>query len=282
TAAGTVALVADVNPLYVANPSSSEGALQPGHYSFKAHYAGNAFYNPVDSDCEPLTITDTPPAINITKVADSAVVAVPGQVTYSYEVTNTSPAGPLDPLTITSLIDDNGTPCTAPNVPVNCAADDFTPIPVDSQPDGFNDGDTDKDGLLDFDETWLFTKTVQITTGSDGQIITNTVRVTANDDDPPNPTLPNFEAEAKDDATVRLRLTKPNVVTNSSLCQFDTDSSLDGHQFNQIFIQDSGSGFRLNATNPGQFYDNVLYAGNPGDNVTLTLKIPYPFVTQGA
>src|SRR5262249_37503081 len=137
-------------------------------------------------------------------------------------------------------------------------------------------------GLLDFDEKWLFTKTVQITTGSDGQIITNTVRVTANDDDPPNPTLPNFEAEAKDDATVTLRFTKPKAVTNSSLCQFHTDSSLDGHQFNQIFIQESGSSFRLNATNPGQFYDNVLYAGNPGDNVTLTLKIPYPFVTQGA
>ena len=38
----------------------------------------------------------------------------------------------------------------------------------------------------------------------------------------------------------------------------------------------------LNASNPGQFYYNVWYYGTPGDAFSLTITIPYPFVTQGA
>jgi hypothetical protein len=44
--------------------------------------------------------------------------------------------------------------------------------------------------------------------------------------------------------------------------------------------------YKLNASNPGQYYYNVFYsapAGTSAQNpVTLTLNIPYPFVTQGA
>jgi hypothetical protein len=73
-----------------------------------------------------------------------------------------------------------------------------------------------------------------------------------------------------------------NVVTNSSLCQFNTDPSSPTHlnTFNLIFIQSTG-GYQLNASNPGQFYDNAFISGSSGDMVASTLTIPYPFVTQG-
>src|SRR4029079_7756928 len=41
-------------------------------------------------------------------------------------------------------------------------------------------------------------------------------------------------------------------------------------------------GYRFNATNPGQFYDNIFVSGTPGSSKTLNITVPYPFVTQGA
>lgn len=49
----------------------------------------------------------------------------------------------------------------------------------------------------------------------------------------------------------------PSTVTDSSLCVFDR-----------------------NASSPGQFFYNVFYVGEGGTSITITL--PYPFVTQGA
>ncbi len=65
-------------------------------------------------------------------------------------------------------------------------------------------------------------------------------------------------------------------VTNSSLCDF-------GDQFRLIFTPDFVSGnnlFKLSDSNPGQFFYNVFYdAAEVG--TTVTMEIPYPFVTQG-
>ncbi len=41
----------------IAHPSSSQGPLNAGSYSFNAHYSGDGSYNPADSTCEPLTVT---------------------------------------------------------------------------------------------------------------------------------------------------------------------------------------------------------------------------------
>ena len=52
SASGTgIALVAGV-----AHPSSSQGPLNTGSYSFKAHYNGDGTYLPADGPCEPLTV----------------------------------------------------------------------------------------------------------------------------------------------------------------------------------------------------------------------------------
>jgi hypothetical protein len=70
-------------------------------------------------------------------------------------------------------------------------------------------------------------------------------------------------------------------VTSSSLCPIPDDT------FRLIYLQDpvlvnnvyNYNNFRLNASNPGQFYYNVFYTGG---SFPLTIDIPYPFVTQGS
>jgi hypothetical protein len=56
-----------------------------------------------------------------------------------------------------------------------------------------------------------------------------------------------------------------------------------GDQFRLTYMVDpAGSGYRLNSSNPGQFYYNVFHSGEVGADFNLTITIPYPFVTQGA
>jgi hypothetical protein len=72
-----------------------------------------------------------------------------------------------------------------------------------------------------------------------------------------------------------------NAVTSSSLCTFDFDSTLAGSQFRLIYTPDMANPvYKLNASNPGQFFYNVFYTGAGGEEVTL--NIPAPFQTQGA
>ncbi|HET8652952.1 MAG TPA: hypothetical protein VFM13_10310, partial [Gaiellaceae bacterium] len=81
--------------------------------------------------------------------------------------------------------------------------------------------------------------------------------------------------------TLTNETTATSAVTDSALCTFDYDSGTAGDQFRLLYTPSPQSaGYKLNASNPGQFYYNVFYAGTGGDSVTLTL--PYPFVTQGA
>ncbi|MFZ9753028.1 MAG: hypothetical protein ACO3B3_05685, partial [Cyanobium sp.] len=77
----------------------------------------------------------------------------------------------------------------------------------------------------------------------------------------------------------------PGFVTNSSLCTFDTNSNVDGKQFNLIFTPDfslASNNYKLSSSNPGQFYYNVFDHGTAGKTKTFTLEIPKEFVTQGA
>jgi uncharacterized membrane protein/PKD repeat protein len=81
-------------------------------------------------------------------------------------------------------------------------------------------------------------------------------------------------------------ITPYSEVTTSSLCYFDINPETEDQDFKLIFTQDpqdpSRSTYKLTASNPGQLYYNVFHIGTPGDSVTLDIKVPYPFVTQGA
>ena len=124
-----------------------------------------------DNDDATVTGQDVAPAVNIVKTADPVIVPETGaDVTYTYEVTNVSPAPTDSELLITSLIDDNATP--------GDMGDD-----IDLLVDGtFVGGDADSDGLLDFGETWTYTFTKNVE-GRPWEDPLNTVVVTAEDDE---------------------------------------------------------------------------------------------------
>jgi hypothetical protein len=94
--------------------------------------------------------------------------------------------------------------------------------------------------------------------------------------------------------TVSLTVTDANgaktTVTKSVLVcggQSVTDTmfcSLSNNQFVMNLISDPANpgAYQLVSTNPGQFYDNVFYSAAPGSPVSLTISIPFPFVTQGS
>jgi hypothetical protein len=198
----------------------------------------------------------------LTIIKSGPEYAVEGQVvTYTYEVEYSSSDGaPAQNIVVT---DDVCSPVTA----------------VDSEPDGFNDGDADADGLLDVDETWLYecTSTIPSFESLAGEPLVNEGTVNGEDFDG-DPLVP-----ASDDHSITV--VPQSAVTNSSLCYFDVDGDpTNGRQFRLIYTPDINSlpAFKLNASNPGQYFYNAFHAQAPFTEVTLTLTIPYPFVTQGA
>jgi uncharacterized repeat protein (TIGR01451 family) len=137
-----------------------------------------------DDDDHTVTATDVAPAINLEKVAvpTSIFEGSATDVTYTYTVTNTSPAGAVDPLMLTSFVDDNGTPGD-PSDDVNLLFGfDSDPEGGTSYGDFYDTGDTDGDFLVDSDETWTFNYTHAGIVANVGNII-NTALVVGQDDE---------------------------------------------------------------------------------------------------
>src|SRR5207302_1294190 len=115
-----------------------------------------------------LSHTNVAPAIHVVKSASPTSVREGGvggdQVTYSYQVTNTSPAGASDPLHGVTLGDSDG-----------------TPVAVLSG--GFNVGDTNHDNILQNTETWQYTLTVTPPAQNAGTSHTNTATASGTDNE---------------------------------------------------------------------------------------------------
>lgn len=199
-----------------------------------------------------VTVADVPPVIEVTKEADTGYVLTSGEsVVYRVEVRNDSVA--TDPVTVQSLLDDlYGELTDAGNlalVDTTCTAGTIAP------------GDT-----------YGCEFTVLVQTDQLGGI-TDTVTATATDDE-------GNEVSDVDEATVIV--VPPSAVTSSALCEYDVDPDLDGAQFRLVFTPDlkDSPNYKLPASNPGQHFYNVFYAGSgPAD---LEVTVPYPFVTRGA
>jgi len=74
-------------------------------------------------------------------------------------------------------------------------------------------------------------------------------------------------------------------VTDSELCPFDVEPGAcetDNPTFRVLFTPDVQNwvAYKQNATNPGQYYYNLIYEGSAGE--TVRIVVPWPFVTQGA
>jgi hypothetical protein len=92
---------------------------------------------------------------------EALIIPVGAEVIYKFEVKNT---GSVE-LSNVKVVDNNAT--------VDNPNDDFEPTPTLSN--GFNVGDTDKDGKLDVEETWLYTSSTKAIAGT---AIANTATVT--------------------------------------------------------------------------------------------------------
>ena len=67
----------------------------------------------------------------------------------------------------------------------------------------------------------------------------------------------------------------PSTVTNSAFCTITGNVNL-------IYVQGGSGTYQLTVSNPGQFYENIFFVGAPGDSVSVSAQLPYPFVTSGA
>ncbi len=81
---------------------------------------------------------------------------------------------------------------------------------------------------------------------------------------------------AQDSASVQVTHPTPATVTDTNFCP------LPNGQFRLIYNKYVGSAFQLKSSNPGQFYYNVYSLSGMTTGTTLTVEIPYPFVTTGA
>ncbi len=80
----------------------------------------------------------------------------------------------------------------------------------------------------------------------------------------------------EDNATVVINHPTPGGVTDTEFCPLPNDT------FRIIYGKPAGGLNQLKSTNPGQFYYNVYSTDGMVQGSTLTVTIPYPFVTQGA
>lgn len=226
--------------------SFTEPGTYPDTVKATVRQAGNHANTAWATDEATVIITDVLPDISVTKTPDRTWVPAPGGlVNYTFVVKNLSP----EAATLTSLIDDKfGDLSTAAGLPRTLA-------PA-GQPGDF----------------FTFTKAL-FPSGAADTSHTNTVEASASDND-------GNTATAKASATVWFF--QGSVLTNTSYCSFDYDSSSPGNQFRLMFRPETQSSYLLGGQNPGQFYYNAFVSGNPGDTVDLELTIPYPFVTNGA
>ena len=213
---------------------------------------------------------DVPPSISVSKVGDKTnLTGVGGPVTFTVAVKNTSNL--LDPFWITSLTDDitgNGNPvdvtavqpysATSPYISAtNCA---LTPAGSPIAP-----GST---------YSCQFTVQFPVLTNNGTVTYHDIVRVTGGADDTLSTTN---TATGQADASVTEAV--PMQVTDSSLCVFNQGSNPSMRQFDRNFTLNGF--YTLGATNPGQYYWNVNVEGTPGTQKSVTLRLPWPFVTQG-
>ncbi|MBA1145253.1 hypothetical protein, partial [Mesorhizobium neociceri] len=213
------------------------------------------------TDDATVTVKDVAPSIAIEKTADPTSIdeGSATDVTYTYEVTNTSAAGAFDPLTLTALVDDNATP--------GDATDDIDLL------DGFVagsdhgthyvSGDTDDDYLVDSDETWTFTTTVGIDAHNAGSIV-NTVVVHAHDDDSTG------DVTATDDATVTVKDVAPSIAIDKTV-DGDHDGIFHSSELTQSGPQNVTYHYAITNTSPAGALDPLTLTSLLDDNGTANI-----------
>jgi hypothetical protein len=190
---GTTFNIGDTNKNGLLDPGetwlyTSQGAVSPSPVVQAGFYGNTATVSATTSTGQTLNASDpayyfgTDTILNVQKAVNAVnplspttaedandpnnplQLAVGTNVVWTYLLTNPG----LVPLTISSLTDDAGTP-TLPN-------DDFRPAPVLQSGTAYNIGDTNKNGVLDPGEKWLYTsagvRSYQVQPGAYGNTLT--------------------------------------------------------------------------------------------------------------
>ncbi|MBZ9883036.1 hypothetical protein LB535_11800 [Mesorhizobium sp. CA10] len=200
------------------------------------------------NDTATVTVKDVAPSVAIEKTVDPTEIneGEAKTVTYTYKVTNTSAAGALDPLTLTSLVDDNATPGD-PTDDINLLNTSHT-------------GDGNNNGLLDFGETWTFTANVDIGAHNAGSIV-NTVVVHAHDDDSTS------DVYATDDATVTVKDLAPSVAIEKTV-DADHDGIFHSSETVQSGAQSVTYHYEITNTSAAGAFDPLTLTSLIDDNGT--------------
>jgi hypothetical protein len=178
-----------------------------------------------DTDDETVTGINQNPKINIVKTVDANndnifndvenLLNADGTAVFKYVLTNASPAGTFDPLTINNLVDDNGTPSNA--------TDDFKLVNDGSLVAGVtlvkSGGDTDN--LLETSESWTYTVSRTVPVNATKPTSTNTGTVYAEDNE-------GTPATASDTATVKFINYGLIAPTNTTCDEYIAGKSTDG------------------------------------------------------
>ncbi|MDX8461996.1 hypothetical protein, partial [Mesorhizobium humile] len=220
------------------------------------------------NDTATVTVNDVAPSIAIEKTADPTSIneGSAADITYTYEVTNTSAAGAFDPLTLTSLIDDNATPGdTSDDIDLLAGF-----VANSSHGTHYVSGDTDGDYLVDSDEKWVFSATVGIDAHNAGSIV-NTVVVHAHDDDSTN------DVSANDTATVTVNDVAPSIAIEKTV-----DANHDGIFHSSETVQSGAQNvtyhYEITNTSAAGAFDPLTLTsliddngtpGNTGDDINL-------------
>jgi hypothetical protein len=130
--------------------------------------------------------TDVKPTVKIVKSAGAPSVPEGGVVSqsmiYTYHLTNASAAS-TDPLTITSILDSDGTP-------------------------SYVSGDANNNDLLEASEDWVYVLAVAVPVGNAGQTHTNTANISAHDDEG---TVASLDATSVSSSTISYTNVVPTV-----------------------------------------------------------------------
>jgi hypothetical protein len=232
----------------VADPALAK-TVPVGGLAYKAHYNGSTTYNESDSACEPLTATRINSS-TATEIHDSTENVVPNGGT----VAAGSSVHDLATVTGTAA---GGTPTGAVTFTFYRGGNCTTGTAESAGTVGLVNGVAHPSSSK-----------VPLTAGSYAFKAHYNGSTTYNE---------------SDSACEPFVVVPKSVVTNTSLCTFDFDTGLSGQQFRLIFTPDTASGWKLNASNPGQWYYNAFFNGlTPNQTYTIQLTLPYPFVTQGA
>ena len=214
--------------------------------------AADPFVNTASVTCSPLSSTFS--------VSDSSIWST-NLFQPAVEIIKGGPANSVPGKTITyTFTINNKSSSDSPNLALDSVSDSVLGnLMTEALAAGCDD--------LAYNGSCSFTKDYMIPDGENPPaLITNVVTVHYHPAGFPN------DIHDSDDHTVTI--VNQGQLTDTSYCP------LPNNHFRLLYHNETVDTYRLQSSNPGQFYYNAFYFGEPGEVIAMTIEIPYPFITQ--